>query len=72
MKIYQESTITPLVLILDLFQSSKKLEASEAFFDAHKPFSKVKKKNRKPKLPVFHKEIEFIKTFYQTLKPFYY
>jgi hypothetical protein len=44
MKIYQESTITPLVLILDLFQSSKKLEASEAFFDAHKPFSKVKKK----------------------------
>jgi hypothetical protein len=53
MKIYQESTITPLVLILDLFQSSKKLEASEAFFDAHKPFSKVKKKKQEAETSCF-------------------
>lgn len=31
----------------------------------------IVKKNRKPKLPVFHKEWGFINTFYQSLKLFY-
>jgi hypothetical protein len=48
----------PLVLIFDPFYTGEAIIL-------------MSKKNRKPKLPVFHKEMEFINTFYQSLKPFY-